>query len=256
MKRQLKKEVLLSWERCIEKAVPEQLSSPRFIHQQKTEGLTADNNVLISIFERMVRNVNHFITTNHLFLLSDRDGNLLFVTGTKMILQMIKTSGIEIGMSFSEESIGTNAIALAMKLKQSVYFFPEQHYCSLFKKWYCYAVPLYIGGEIKAYLDISTVEHDMKREFIAITQLMVEKIVYEYIATCSPKIDGEIKFNARQLAILKLLSQGLTAEAIALETGISVNTVKYHKKMLFRKLDAQSIGEAISKAVMAGLIRE
>jgi DNA-binding CsgD family transcriptional regulator len=52
-----------------------------------------------------------------------------------------------------------------------------------------------------------------------------------------------------------MLSQGLTAEAIALETRISVNTVKYHKKKLFRELDAQSIGEAITKAINAGLIK-
>jgi transcriptional regulator of acetoin/glycerol metabolism len=41
---------------------------------------------------------------------------------------MARTLSIGIGTSFSEESIGTNAISLALKLKQPVYEFPEQHY--------------------------------------------------------------------------------------------------------------------------------
>ena len=58
----------------------------------------------------------------------------------------------------------------------------------------------------------------------------------------------------QQLIVLKLISQGLTTEAIALEMGISVNTVKYHKKKVFSELGVQSTGEAVARAINAGLI--
>jgi transcriptional regulator of acetoin/glycerol metabolism len=254
MKRQLEKEVLSPWERCIRKCIPEQLSAPRIILQKGTNELTVDEELLISIFEQVVKDINHFITTNHLFLLTDPSGSLLAEIGTKTVLQMARTLSIGIGTSFSEESIGTNAISLAIKLKQPVYLFPEQHYCDFFKKWYCYAIPLDVGGEIKGYLDISTIEHKMQRELIAITKLIVGKIINEYISASFPKTNGEVKLNTQQLIVLKLLSQGLTAEAAALEIGISINTVKYHKKKIFKELGVQSIGEAVARAINSGLI--
>ncbi len=250
MKKQMEKEVLSSWESCIKKCIPEQLSSPRIIIPRGTSELTADSELLISVFEPVVKSIHHFITTNHLFLLTDPGGNLLADIGTKMA----KTFNIETGMSFSEESIGTNAIALAMKLKQPVYLFPEQHYCNFLKKWHCYAVPLIVRGEIKGFLDISIVEQDMKKEFMAIAQLVAEKVMNEYSAAASPGISKEINLNSHQVTVLKLLSQGLTATAVALKIGISVNTVKYHKRKIFRELGVQSIGEAVAKAINTGLI--
>lgn len=254
MKKQMEKEVLSSWERCIKKCIPDRLSSPRIILLKETSKLTADNELLVSIFEQVVKSIDHFITINHLFLLTNPDGNLLAEIGTKTVLEMAKKFNIEIGTSFSEESIGTNAIALAMKLKKPVYLFPEQHYCDVLKRWYCYAVPLNVRGEIKGCLDISTVEQTMKKELIAITQLLAEKIMNEYSVAGSPRISMEIELNSQQLTVLKLLSQGLTATAVALETGISVNTVKYHKKKIFRELEVQSTGEAVAKAINSGLI--
>jgi transcriptional regulator of acetoin/glycerol metabolism len=189
-----------------------------------------------------------------MLFLTDPDGVLLAKTGTKNTLNILSRSGIETGVFFSEESCGTNAISLAIKLKQPVYLSPEQHFCDFFKSWHCYAVPLAVGGMIKGYLDVSTIEQAVKKELIAITQLLAEKIVNEYGAMGFSKMGEEIKLSYQQLIVLQLISQGLTTKAIALETGISVNTVKYHKKILFRRLGVQSTGEAVAKAINAGLI--
>jgi len=254
MKSQFEKEVFLSWERCIKKGLPIQLSFPQ-INFRKDPLLTHDNTILISIFEQSIKNISSFITSNHVFLFTDPDGTLLAIISSKITTQAEMMSKIETGTSFSEESIGTNAISLAIKLKQPVYLLPEHHYCHCFKKWYCYTVPLYIWGDIKGYLDVSTIEHIMKSELIAITKLLADKIIVEYKDAVSPIINKEIKLNLHQLRILKLLTKGLTTEAIALETGISVNTVRYHKKQLFKELDVQSASQAVAKAINAGLIR-
>lgn len=250
---QLEKEVLFSWERCIKKGISVQLSSPRLVFQKNTFLQNNHCTLLITIFERAVESISRFITTDHILFLTDPDGILLAKTGTKKNLSILSRSGIETGSSFLEESCGTNAISLAIKLKHPVYLSPEQHFCDFFKNWYCYAVPLVVGGLIKGYLDVSTIEQAVKKELLAVTQLLAEKIVKEYGAMVFTKGE-EIKLSHQQLIVLKLISQGLTTKAIALETGISVNTVKYHKKIVFKELGVQSTGEAVAKAINAGLI--
>jgi transcriptional regulator of acetoin/glycerol metabolism len=251
---ELEKEILLSWERCIKKDISARLISPRFVFQKDTFLQNYDNALLITIFERVAESISRFITTDYMLFLTDPDGVLLAKTGTKNTLNILSRSGIETGVSFSEESCGTNAISLAIKLKQPVYLAPKQHFCDILKNWHGYAVPLEVGGLIKGYLDFSTIEQAMQKELIAITQLLGEKIMNEYGTTVFSEKSREIRLNSQQLVVLKLISQGLTMEAVALETGISVNTVKYHKKKVFRELGVQSTGEAVAKAINAGLI--
>ncbi|MFU8843770.1 MAG: response regulator transcription factor [Bacteroidales bacterium] len=52
-------------------------------------------------------------------------------------------------------------------------------------------------------------------------------------------------FTDREYKILSLLNQGFNNKTIAYEAGISVNTVKYHLKNIFRKLSACNRLEAI-----------
>lgn len=254
MRVELEKEIILSWERCIKKDISTQLSSPRLVLQRDTIFQNDDNIFLITIFEWAAEGISQFITTDHMLFLTDPDGILLAKTGTKKTLNILTRSGIETGASFSEESCGTNAISLAVKLKTPVYLSPEQHFCVFLKKWYCYTVPLEVRGEIKGYLSMSTIEQYMKKELMAITQLLAEKIVNKYKVVDSPRMSGKIKLNVQQLTVLRLIAQGLTTEAVALETGISMNTVKYHKKIIFRELGVKSTAEAVAKAINAELI--
>ncbi|MEQ8677033.1 MAG: response regulator transcription factor [Aggregatilineales bacterium] len=58
----------------------------------------------------------------------------------------------------------------------------------------------------------------------------------------------------RESEVLQLLSQGLTNKAIALDLGISPNTVKFHINAILTKLDAQSRTEAVVRATRLGWI--
>ena len=51
----------------------------------------------------------------------------------------------------------------------------------------------------------------------------------------------------QETEIMRLLMQGLSNEKIALATGISVNTVKYHLKRVYKKLQVQNRVEAMNK---------
>ena len=55
--------------------------------------------------------------------------------------------------------------------------------------------------------------------------------------------------------LLKLLVEGHNYKTAASELGISVNTVCFHIKQVYNKLQVHSKSEAVSKALRQGLIK-
>ncbi len=63
-----------------------------------------------------------------------------------------------------------------------------------------------------------------------------------------------IPLSNRELEILGLLQQGLTFVDITIQLTISIDTVKSHKKNIFKKLNAKSISHAVAIAKHMGYI--
>jgi DNA-binding CsgD family transcriptional regulator len=66
--------------------------------------------------------------------------------------------------------------------------------------------------------------------------------------------DARPKLPARQLEILKLTMEGKSAWVVGSLLGISENTVNYHLKQLFQKLDVSTKHHAVLKAMEWGLL--
>ncbi len=64
---------------------------------------------------------------------------------------------------------------------------------------------------------------------------------------------GEETLSARELEVLGLLKSNLTGPAIAEQLVVSLNTVRYHTKNIYRKLGATTRLEAIQRAKEIGL---
>ena len=62
------------------------------------------------------------------------------------------------------------------------------------------------------------------------------------------------KLSERELGLLRLVADGLSNRAIARELSISENTVKYHLKNIFQKLNAQNRTEAVTIALQIGIL--
>ena len=58
----------------------------------------------------------------------------------------------------------------------------------------------------------------------------------------------EVNLTIYEIEILNLLSQGLTYDAIATQSNISINTVRYHIKKIYEKLEVNSAQEAVARA--------
>jgi DNA-binding NarL/FixJ family response regulator len=59
----------------------------------------------------------------------------------------------------------------------------------------------------------------------------------------------EIDLSARELQILSLLSKGFSYKMIAAESEICIDTVRFHIKKIYEKLQVHSMTEAVSKAI-------
>jgi DNA-binding NarL/FixJ family response regulator len=68
------------------------------------------------------------------------------------------------------------------------------------------------------------------------------------------KQDPFEKLTDRELGLLRLVADGLSNRAIAQELSISENTVKYHMKNIFQKLNAQNRTEAVTVALQTGIL--
>lgn len=60
-------------------------------------------------------------------------------------------------------------------------------------------------------------------------------------------MERSTKITNRESGILQLLQKGFSNKKISKETGVSVNTVKYHLKWIYKKLYAHNRVEAINK---------
>lgn len=70
----------------------------------------------------------------------------------------------------------------------------------------------------------------------------------------SPSVDVAHGITERELTVLTLLAQGMTAAEIAAELVVSVHTARNHIRSLLTKLQARTQLEAVVRAVSEGLV--
>lgn len=142
-----------------------------------------------------------------------------------------------------------------MKLKCSFYTLPEQHFCNFLREWYIFSIPIKIENAIGGCISIISKGNCITQEFALIMQLLSYKVTNELIKSKNnTTLSSDIKLTKRQLEILKTLARGYTDRSVAMELGISLGTVRYHKTNIFRKFNAESCIQVIIKALKSELI--
>jgi DNA-binding CsgD family transcriptional regulator len=86
-------------------------------------------------------------------------------------------------------------------------------------------------------------------------QMLNEPVKYNYSFKQKKfNLQGPVKLSDKEKAILRLSALGYTSKEIADKLFKDLNTVKFHKSNIFRKLEVRNITEAIDYAVKNGII--
>jgi len=70
-----------------------------------------------------------------------------------------------------------------------------------------------------------------------------------------PREAGDYRLTPHEMRLLKLLGEGHTYKTTAAVLGSSVNTVSFHMRSIYTKLQVHSKSEAVAKALRTGLFR-
>ncbi len=73
-------------------------------------------------------------------------------------------------------------------------------------------------------------------------------------STTSPGTKSDRSLNDREVAILRLLAAGYTSSRIAAELSLSTETIRWYRKKLLLKFDADNAVALVRKATDSGII--
>jgi DNA-binding CsgD family transcriptional regulator len=83
---------------------------------------------------------------------------------------------------------------------------------------------------------------------------IARKVVNLFQKTFKGSDDADVKLTKRETEILTGLADGHSYMSVADILFISVDTVRYHIRNIYRKLQVHSQSAAVSKAIRKGLI--
>ncbi len=153
--------------------------------------------------------------------------------------------------------MGTNSVAMSMKLNKSVYSIPRHHYCSFLNKTYLFCKPMLIHENTTVYLVLASENKPITNALFAMTELLGSHICSIYRQNKKENEickNQKIRLSQKQLSVLLHMAEGKPDKVIALEMNRCIDTIKYHKQNIFSKLNASCTIEAVIKAFKENII--
>lgn len=94
-----------------------------------------------------------------------------------------------------------------------------------------------------------------KSDFLIAIIESARKMAIDYPLYLKPRYTNNKRFSQQEIDFLSLLQQGKSYDDIAIYFFITVNTVRYHIKKIYKKLDSQNASQAVWHARLLGLIK-
>lgn len=123
------------------------------------------------------------------------------------------------------------------------------------------SIPIQVGGSGQQAYVISRPDRDFTEQELDLARLLQPILtglaLHLKVASSRAKVSMQIPTNEltlREMAILTLLSKGLTAESLARQLNISPRTAGKHLEHIYRKLDVSDRLMAVQRAYQLGLL--
>ncbi|MFG6114163.1 sigma-54-dependent Fis family transcriptional regulator [Halobacillus sp. MO56] len=177
----LPKTVADSWRRCRQMNV-NPFQKPSLLKEDEIRDLLNKNQYLINIVSPFIKLISDLTKeTGFIFVLTDKEGNVLDVRGDKLVINDAKKNKFVIGAHRSE-SAGTNAISLALQTNTPVQLAGPEHYNANFHQWTCASSPIHdTNGNILGVLTLSgrySLKHTHTLGMVVSITKAIEKELY------------------------------------------------------------------------------
>ena len=153
-----KDKIRASHQRSLELGVEKERKQPARVLSEHALKLSLErNHRLISIAGPFVQLLHEFVAeSGFIIMLTDEKGFILQLAGHEKTLEDIRPYNLVPGASMSEESIGANAISIALEEDSAIQVTGKEHFIKVFHNWSCSAAPIHDEkGSITGCLNIS-----------------------------------------------------------------------------------------------------
>lgn len=117
-------------------------SFTRFLSEAELNLKRAEYEEILSVIDFFVHRMLELMKgLPLLILISDENGCILEMAGDETIKNVVRQSGIQVGLVFSEREAGTNSINLVLDHREPIQLVGDEHYYEFLGSSACYSVP-------------------------------------------------------------------------------------------------------------------
>lgn len=144
-----------SWRRCLDLQVDP--GQGRCVDIRTGADLEEDHLPLKAVLDEFGNQMSPFIREKGLMLvICDRQGYLAGVRGPSRTIRQAEKLNFGPGANWTEKSVGTNAIGMALATASPHRVVGQEHFCESHHGWICSAAPFFdISGQVLGCIDIS-----------------------------------------------------------------------------------------------------
>ncbi|WP_246125691.1 EAL domain-containing protein [Alkalicoccus halolimnae] len=177
-----------------------------------------DYNEILEVVSFFSDKVLHSLAgTPILIVISDENGYILDIVGDETIKDMVQKLGIEAGVRFTQEDLGTNVISLALQQRHPVTLIGDDHFFQFLHGTACYSAPFHYTDldNLLGSISIMTALEEKNPLFLNMLSNVVDSIERELLLRKQNRklnILNQIMLSRTQNAIIVTDAEGIVTE--------------------------------------------
>lgn len=140
--------------------------------------------------------------------LTDQDVTISWMVGGRRMTKAAEKVHFVVGGRWSEEAVGTNALALAEKLVQPSMVFSAEHFLPAVHDWVCYSAPVHdsVTGAFQGVVDVSSLWSKTNPALLTTVRSLARCVQYEL-----DRMEPEAQMTVRnpELSCLEIRTMGV-----------------------------------------------
>lgn len=208
----VRREVEDSWRRSrVMKVAPDNSSVPVLVGPGELEQRREAKREVLEISFPIMKNLYSFVEgSGFIVSLVDRDGIIIESIGDRETVALAAKNNLVSGASLNEETSGTNATGLAIKLGRPIQVFSAEHYIKALHPWTCSAGPIYgHSGQLVGALSMTGTYEKVHSHTLGMVVAAINAI--EGQLKVNKVLENMLVANRYQNAIVESISDGLIA---------------------------------------------